>query len=171
LSPFNCVKASLLLNCTKIQEIFRNSSKNYNKIDSKQQEKDGVRIKVKDVYRNNQEYHSLSDDQKQQILQIVESLKKSKVLKVCKDKFNIKRRIPFKKDAKITQYIDSCTVYIESASVELSLDNLSKFLKKYKPRDLRLKNEFAFAELDSPESVAEIMKDSSSNEYTILTKG
>ena len=75
---------------------------------------------------------------------------------MCKDKFNIKRRVPFQKDPKITEFIDSCTIYIESVSDELSIHHLSQFVKSYKPRDIRVKDGFAFVELQTPESVEAI---------------
>ncbi len=44
-------------------------------------------------------------------------------------------------------------MYIEKESEEITIEKLAKFLKPYKPRDIRLKEGYAFAELESPESV------------------
>ena len=69
---------------------------------------------------------------------MISSLKKSKVLKVCKDQYTIKRRIPFKMSSQIRENIDNCTVYIEQENIDLS---------KYKPRDIRHRAGYIQAEL------------------------
>ena len=86
-----------------------------------------ARPRVSDVYRNNMEYKTLDQTQQEQIQAIVNSLKKSKVVKVCKDQYTIKRRIPFKMTSQIKETIDNCTIFVQS-DVDLT---------KYRPRDVR----------------------------------
>lgn len=49
----------------------------------------------RDVYRNNQQYQILSSENKTKLAILVKALAGSKMLKVCKDKWHVKRRLPF----------------------------------------------------------------------------
>lgn len=145
----------------KIKEIFRSNSSQILTPENKALlrttlEIEGIRIKKEDIYRNNKEFQSFDDEKKIQIMLIISAMSKSRVVKVCKDKFNIKRRVPFVLNSKITSQINAHTVFIESQS-DLTLDNLTQFLKSFAPRDIRIKSGYATAELENEESVKKIM--------------
>lgn len=53
---------------------------------------------VRDVYRTNQHYQILSSENKVKLGVLVKALTGSKMLKVCKDKWHLKRRLPFTAD-------------------------------------------------------------------------
>ena len=80
--PFNCVPASLFLSFNKMKEILspiaHHESPNPSTLEK-------ARPRVSDVYRNNMEYKTLDQNKQLQIQAIVNSLKKSRVVKVCKD--------------------------------------------------------------------------------------
>ena len=50
---------------------------------------------VKDVYRNNQQYGLLAEADKVKVSLLIKALKGSKMLKVCKDGWHVKRRLAF----------------------------------------------------------------------------
>ena len=56
----------------------------------------------RDIYRRNEDYGRLSDEEKVQLDAIIESLRQSKMLKVCKDKWHLKRRLAFSEELRKT---------------------------------------------------------------------
>jgi hypothetical protein len=69
-------------------------------------------------------------------------------VKVCKDKFTIKRRIPFKLTPQMKQTMDKCTIYAEVDDKEI--------FTKYTPRDIRSKNGYLQVELPSEQIVTKV---------------
>ena len=76
---------------------------------------------------------------------------------MCKDKFNIKRRVPFLTSANISKEIGENTLYFES-SKELTLESLVQFTKQFHPRDIRMKDGFATVEMESQEAIQKLLK-------------
>lgn len=54
----------------------------------------------RDVYHVNQPYKALSDAKKVQLAFLIKALKSSKVLKVCKDQWHVKRRLAFTEEVR-----------------------------------------------------------------------
>jgi hypothetical protein len=44
---------------------------------------------------------------------VASALRKSKVVKVCKDGWNVKRRLPFRLTKELQAQLNACTVYTE----------------------------------------------------------
>lgn len=121
---------------------------------------EGKKSAVEEVYRNNHKYIQLPRGQKEQISYLIKALKKSKVVKVCKDKFNIKRRLPFKLNEDIKKHIEDATLYIENFPQSIDLHDL---FKPYGVRDCRIraKNDvqYALVEVNSKEAALKAQQD------------
>ena len=115
---------------------------------------------VDPVYRNNFEYLQLSEQEMDQLFHLIKALKRSNVAKVCKDKFHLKRRLPFKMNDEIKKEIEECTIYVENFPHNFELREL---FKPYGIRDLRLKQhkdvQYAFIELKSKEAALTTQQD------------
>lgn len=136
--PSNCVPLLTFLSFNKIKSIFQRHGQ-LNKRDEKMAAKDDFKMfksSVDPIYRNNHEYLQLSELEMDQLLHLIKALKRSRVVKVCKDKFHLRRRLPFKMNDEIKKEIEECTIYVENFPHNFDLQQL---FKPYGIRDLRLK--------------------------------
>jgi len=125
--PYNCVRIIDLMTFGRIKKIFS--------------ERTSPRITINDeakIYRTNLPYLALSDIQKDQVKWIAKSLKRSKVVKVCKDMFCIKRRVPFKLDKSLMEHIEKCTVYVTGFQ---TIEKVAETFKGYHVCDIRMTKE------------------------------
>ena len=100
---------------------------------------------TKDVYRTNEAYRQLSEDDKVNIALMAQALKRSKVVKMCKDQFTLKRRIPFAFGSTDCQLSMACVLFAnikvegDSETKTLTIDELAPFFSKYGLKWLKIK--------------------------------
>ena len=102
---------------------------------------------------------------------MAEALKPSRVVKVCKDGQNFKRRTPFEMSAARQERIDACTIHIEGPAVQAP-EAVARMLAKYGVKDIRVsKNvgEYAVVELENVEQVRLAIRELSSESLKILS--
>lgn len=127
-----------------------------------------IQPNIKDEYRNNLEYQNLSEEDKINIALLAHALKKSKVVKLCKDKFNIRRRIPFSfksEDSKLSLQ-SVAFVKIKPVDSELSLtlnaDQIAPLFKSFGLKWIKVKSKgdyfVAEIELKDPSQVKSCME-------------
>ena len=73
---------------------------------------------------------------------VVRALKKSYVVKVCSNLWNIKRRIPFQMSKEIQTHIDDCTMYLEGLEQRdqewTAEEIIDKYFRDYKVRNIHI---------------------------------
>ena len=114
-----------------------------------------------EAYRKNERWQCLSNIDKEKVAFLMSALKKSYVIKVCKDKFTIKRRIPFLLNAQIQSQLDSCTVKVRGLKTNFEKEEdkekwIKKLVGEMKLRFYRISEHGLTLELTTPENAKTI---------------
>jgi hypothetical protein len=145
-APLNCVSAPLLLQFPAIKAIFERFKLSGDfklppecqpEAEAERERNYSKKLQFADeqefaVYHKNSRWLAMDNQQKEQLLFLLRALRKSFVVKVCRDQFTLRRRIPFALTAEIQAAIDSRTVFIQNLDLPSSLssrDFCSRYLR------------------------------------------
>ena len=68
------------------------------------------------------------------------ALKRSSVVKMCKDGVHIKRRMPFVLNSRMRESIKACTVYVENVPEDVTQESLARTFNQFSVKDIRIKS-------------------------------